>query len=120
MLKRGKDLEKLCIVLAGYKEFLYDSVFQRIECFATEDIDVCVISSGLFSDALDKLCERNNWTYISTKENNVCLVQNIAVKEHPMAKYIFKLDEDIFITKGYFEKMFQALEYIKKDPITPV
>ncbi len=114
--KRGNNSEKICIILAGYKEYLYAYVFQRIEMFTPSDVDICVVSSGLFSDKLDEICEKNNWTYISTKENNVCLVQNVAIKEHPHAKYIYKLDEDIFITKGFFEKMFEALEQSKKEP----
>ena len=113
VINRSKDSEKLCIVLAGYKEFLYKEVFQRIERFTPKDIDVCIVTSGLYSETIDKMCENNNWSYISTEENNVCLVQNVAIKEFPKAKYIFKLDEDIFITDGYFEKMMNALKRTK-------
>lgn len=116
---RSQSSDKLCIILAGYKEYLYEEVFERIEQFTPEDIDVCIVTSGLFSERVDALCEKNNWTYISTKENNVCLVQNIAIKEHPNAKYIFKLDEDIFITSGFFENMLTALEQSKKGPYNP-
>lgn len=114
VINRSKDSDKLCIVLAGYKEFLYEEVFQRIERFTPEDIDVCVVTSGLYSETINKMCEVNNWSYISTDENNVCLVQNVTIKEFPKAKYIFKLDEDIFVTKGYFEKMMNALEQTKE------
>ncbi len=107
-IDRSKGSDKLCIVLAGYKDYLSDSVFGRIKAFIPADIDVCVITSGLFSDVISKMCEENGWSYLSTKENNVCLVQNIAIKSHPSAKYIFKLDEDIFVTKGFFEKMMEA------------
>ena len=114
--KRSKDSEKLCIILAGYKEFLYDEVFQRIEKYTPRDIDVCVVTSGLYSEFIDTMCEKNDWSYISTEENNICLIQNVAIKEHPKAKYIYKLDEDMFITEGYFEKMMEALEQTKKGP----
>lgn len=112
-INRSTGAEKLCIILAGYKEFLYDAVFERIEKFMSDDIDVCVVTSGLFSKRIDALCEKNGWSYLSTKENNVCLVQNVVIKEHSKAKYIYKLDEDIFITKNFFEKMFDALLYSK-------
>ena len=116
---RSKESDKLCVILAGYKEYLYEDVFKRIETFVPVDIDVCVVTSGLYSDKIDSLCEKNEWTYISTKENNVCLVQNVAIKVHPKAKYIFKLDEDIFITKGFFENMLTALEKAKKGNYNP-
>ena len=108
LIDRSKGSDKLCIVLAGYKGYLSENVFGRIKAYIPSDIDVCVITSGLFSDDISKMCEQNGWSYLSTKENNVCLVQNIAIKSHPAAKYIYKLDEDIFVTKGFFEKMMEA------------
>lgn len=110
-INRSGGKEKLCIVLAGYKEFLYDSVFGRIKAALTDDIDVCVISSGKFSDKLKDLCEKDGWSYLSTKRNNVCLAQNSAIYLHPKAKYIYKIDEDIFVCKDYFKKIFNAYEF---------
>lgn len=106
---RSKNRKKLCIVLSGYKPFLYETVFGRLAKYMEDDIDVCVITSGLFSTDIDKICAENNWSYLSTKQNHVGLVQNVAISLHPSAEYIFKLDEDIFITKGYFSKMFNML-----------
>jgi hypothetical protein len=116
---RSAGKEKLCIVLAGYKEFLYPAVFGRIKAYMEEDIDVCVVTSGLFSEKVDALCKENNWSYLSTKNNNVALVQNVAISLHPNAKYIYKLDEDIFITKGYFSNMMRAFEHAKTGEYTP-
>lgn len=108
---RSKNQEKMCMVLAGYKEFAYSAVFGRLKRYIGEDIDVCIITSGKWSDKIADMCEENGWSYLSTKENDVSLVQNVAILKHPCAKYIFKLDEDIFITESYFEKMFAA--YLK-------
>ncbi len=108
---RSNGANKLLVVLAGYKEFAYPAVFGRIKAFLPKDIDVCIISSGIFSPTLDKLCEENHWSYLSTKQNNVCLVQNAAINLHPNAKLIFKLDEDIFITENYFQNMCAAYEH---------
>lgn len=102
---RRKSRKKLCIVLAGYKDFLFKPVFTRIERYIQEDIDVCVVSSGLYSDVLADLCRKNDWSYLSTKENDVSLVQNIAIYLHPNAEYIYKLDEDVFIPKDFFQRM---------------
>jgi hypothetical protein len=118
-LDRSKGCDTVCIILAGYKEFLYPSVFERIEQNLNDHIDVCVISSGLYSDILDKLCEKNQWSYLSTKENNVCLVQNVAIKLHPKAKYIFKLDEDIFLTNHFFENMMRAYKHAQEAEYNP-
>ncbi len=125
---RSKNCERLCIVLAGYKNYLYKDVFERLIKYAPSDMDICVITSGLFSEEIDALCETNDWTYLSTKENNVCLVQNIAIKMHSKAKYIYKLDEDIFITEGYFDRLLEAYKEANRSdykvgviaPILPV
>ena len=107
-VNRASNYESLLIILAGYKSFLYPCVFERIKRYTPHNVDVCIISSGKFSSELDELCKKNNWSYLSTKENNVSLVQNVAISLHPKARYIYKLDEDIFITKGYFDKLKQA------------
>lgn len=105
---RSKGSDRLCIVLAGYKEYLYPAVMGRLKKYAPQDMDVCIMTSGLFSESISKLCEDNDWSYLSTKKNNVSLVQNIAFSLYPKAEYLFKLDEDIFITEGYFENMMRA------------
>lgn len=100
---RKKDYSKLCIIIAGYKPFLYEAVFGRIKKYIPKDIDVCVVSSGVYDNKLSDISKENNWSYLSTKKNCVSLVQNIAIKLFKNAQYIYKLDEDIFITENYFE-----------------
>ena len=102
---RSKDSDTLCIVLAGYKEILWDTVFDRIKKFVSDDIDVCIVSSGLYSEKLNNIAKENNWSYISTKKNSVTLAQNMVLKLFPNAEYIYKLDEDIFVTKNFFETL---------------
>lgn len=116
---RSLGREKMCIILAGYKSFLYDDVFSRIIKFAPSDIDICVVSSGVFSDTLSKICDENNWSYLSITENNVGLAQNVAINLHPNARYIYKLDEDIFITESYFENLFEAFNRAKISDYNP-
>ena len=116
---RSKGSEKLCVILAGYKPFLYNSVFPRIETNLSPDIDVCVVSSGVFSNELNEMCKKNGWSYLSTKENDVSLVQNVAINIHPNAKYIYKLDEDIFITEGYFQRLYDAYNRAKAGDYNP-
>lgn len=102
---RKKDYSKLCIIIAGYKPFLYDAVFGRIIKFIPKDIDVCIVSSGKYDEKLSKIAEQNEWSYLSTKRNCVSLVQNIGINMFPKAEYIYKLDEDIFLTENYFDTL---------------
>lgn len=114
-VNRSKNSDDLCIILAGYKEFLWKYVFVRIEKFIPKEIDVCIVSPGMFNEKLAKLCEKNNWSYLSVEENKVTLAQNIAIHLHENAKYIYKLDEDMFITKGFFENLKETYLKIKKE-----
>ncbi len=107
-INRSAGSDKICIVLAGYKNYLIPSVMGRIKRFAPKDVDICIITSGKWSEEINELCERNQWSYLSTKRNNVALAQNMAIDLHKKADYIYKLDEDIFITEGYFERMLEA------------
>lgn len=116
---RSHGFTCLCIVLAGYKEYTYSDVLGRIKKYQKDDMDVCVVSSGVSSEQLDIICARNGWSYLSTKENHVGLVQNVAIAKHPKAKYIFKLDEDIFITENYFDNMLKAYEHAQEGNYVP-
>lgn len=102
---RSKNKDAVCMILAGYKEFTWDIIFDRINEFSEEDMDICIVSSGLYSERLSEIAKINGWSYLSTKRNSVTLAQNMAVKLFPNAKYIFKLDEDIFITKNFFKTL---------------
>lgn len=115
-IDRSKGSDKLCIVLAGYKNFLIPAVMGRLEKYVPEDMDVCLITSGKWSEEIKELCDKNKWSYLSTRRNNVSLAQNVAIDLHKSAEYIFKLDEDIFVTEGYFERMLKA--YKSCDKIT--
>lgn len=103
--ERKKDREDLLVVLAGYKEFVWESVFQRLKAFAPLEMDVCIVTSGLENAWLKNLCEKNQWSYLSTSRNNVSMAVNTAIWKHPQAKYIYKMDEDMFLTEGVFERL---------------
>lgn len=118
-INRSNNSEYLCIVLAGYKEFFYPAFFGRLKKFMDSRLDVCIITSGKYSKEIEGIAEKNEWSYLSTEENNVALVQNVAINLHKKAKYIFKLDEDILITENYFDHMLQMYEYAKKSDYYP-
>lgn len=105
---------KLCYILSGYKPYLWDDVFERIRLFQPRDMEVCVASSGKYCVELSDLCKKNGWVYLSTKLNHICVLSNIIMREFPKAEYIFKLDEDIYLPKGYFDDMIEAYDVIEK------
>ncbi|MBS5958076.1 MAG: hypothetical protein KIC73_14325 [Clostridiales bacterium] len=102
---RSKKSKDLLVILSGYKDFVWESVFPRLREYAPNDMDVCVVTSGLKNERLKEMCSRYNWSYMSTVQNHVSLVVNLAIQLHPEAKYIYKIDEDIFVTEGVFETL---------------
>lgn len=114
-LNNSNGHEKVCLILAGYKQFAWEIVFKRIKKYCPEDIDVCIVSSGVYSEELKQYAEKYSWSYISMKRNCVTLALNSAIKQFPKATKLFKLDEDIFITEGFFETLPVIHELSKKD-----
>lgn len=112
-----KGHKKMLYVLSGYKPFLWDDIFERIKKLQLDDMDVCIGSSGKYCAELSALCKENDWVYVSTKLNNICVLTNIIIRLFDKAEYIFKLDEDIYISNGYFEDMFNA--YLSIEAETP-
>ncbi len=111
---RSKGKKYLCYILAGYEPKIWDSTLARIEAFQNEDVDYCLVSSGIYSAVLEEVARRNGWSYLYTEENQVCHIQNLAIELHPKANYIFKMDEDIFIGKSFFSQMIQEFHKIEK------
>lgn len=109
-IDRSKGCDKLCIMLAGYKEPLWNDVFARLKAFLPGDIDVCIMTSGLENQALMDIAEENDWSYLSTEKNHLSLIQNRAIELHPKAQWIYKLDEDMFLTKGFFEVLLETYQ----------
>jgi hypothetical protein len=114
-LNNAKGSSSACFILAGYKPFTWEIVFKRLKKFCPENIDVCIVSSGVYSPELDSYAKKNNWSYLATKRNCVTLALNTAIKAFPKAENIFKLDEDIFLTEGFFDELPRAYEEASRD-----
>ena len=110
-----KNNKNLLIVLAGYKKELWNNVFKRLEKYVSKNIDVCLVSSGIYSDFLNNLAQKNKWSYLSIKRNNINLAQNTAINLFPKAQNIIKMDEDIFLTQGTLQNLIYDFEKIKKE-----
>ena len=114
-LNNSHGSETACFVLAGYKQFTWEIVFKRVHAFCPKGIDVCIVSSGVYSDELKTYAERYGWSYIAMKRNCVTLALNSAINLFPCAQKVFKLDEDIFVTDGFFTELPRVHEEAKKD-----
>lgn len=112
---RSKQAENMVVVLAGYKPLVYESVFLRLKKYVPSDFDVVVVTSGKVVGELKDICARYNWSYASTQRNNVSLALNLAILLFPQCKKIWKIDEDIFVTKGCFEAMAKTYNYIEQN-----
>lgn len=120
---RQKGSEHLLIVLAGYQPYYFDAVFERVrknEILFGEEIDICVCDSNGSMESkqtLRDLCSRYGWSFLYLKKNRVTQVQNTAIKLHPNAGWIYKMDEDIILCDNYFSLMKKA--YLKADDELP-
>ncbi len=100
---RRKGKSHLLLVLAGYKAENWNEVFGRISKYVPACYDVCILSSGLRSEVLDRYCQENGWSYLSTKANKISSIQNLAIYLHREAEWVAKMDEDIYLTEGTLE-----------------
>lgn len=99
---RSRDSKTLVIILAGYKSYVWKDVFERIHMFAPDAADICIVSSGVYSTELSGIAEKYKWSYLSLRRNNVCVALNMGIVKFPCAEWIYKIDEDIFITENFF------------------
>lgn len=120
---RKQNSENLLLVVAGYQPYYWEEVFNRIQYSASlfeEDIDICVCipmgKSGLKSD-LQKRCSDLGWSCLYIKKDLLSQVQNVAIRLHPKADFIFKIDEDILLCENYFTRLKNA--YINAERKTP-
>lgn len=114
-INRSKGAENLLIVLAGYKPFVWNSVFGRIKAYVPQNFDIVLVSSGKYDTYLVDLCQINGWSYVSIEKNNVSMALNIGISLFSKAKYIWKMDEDIIVTEGCFEEMEKAYQYVANE-----
>jgi len=112
--KRSKGQRGLCYVLAGFKNSLWNIVFERLSLYVPKDMDVCIISGGVYSKELSMIAEKNNWSYLSSKEKGIGRIQNVVINLHPEAEMIYKMDEDMLVTKGCFEELKKTYELASK------
>ncbi|MBC2606720.1 hypothetical protein [Pelagicoccus albus] len=103
---RIQGADKVMIIVAGYKPDLWEMTIPRmIRAVKDAKIDVCIVQpkANENSPKLIEIAEMNSWSYLCTEENKLSLAQNIAIDLHKDAKYIYKVDEDIFLPQGFVD-----------------
>jgi hypothetical protein len=102
---RSRGRERLLTILAGHKPYLWPWTLDRIINAVPPDLDVCIVTPGVLQNPLREMAAENGWSYLSTQHGQVSVAQNRALAHHPSARLIYKIDEDIFISSGFFEAM---------------
>lgn len=108
---RALGSDTLIIILVGYKDYLWPSTLERVFNYNAVGADVCLVSSGVYSHDLDVVSQRNGWSYLYVKRNSPGVALNKAISLHPGADFIYKIDEDIFISSGFFEGLRAGYEH---------
>ena len=112
-----RDADSLVVILAGYKPAIWPLVLRRIAKYAPKDHAVCVVTAGKSEPRLAAFCTRQGWCYVSVKKNKTGLALNKAIALHPKARWIYKLDEDIFIPAGFFQGLRRGYDRILKEGV---
>ncbi len=105
---RSTGANKLLLVVAGHKPGLWPLIFPRIHRFLPCGWDVCLCVPGVHSPELARQAQLFNWSILKTEANQLAIAQNLAIREHPSASFIVKIDEDIFLTAGCLDGLEKA------------
>lgn len=112
---RSTGAASLLVILAGHKPFLWPHTLPRIERALPAGIDVCLVTPGGVVEPLRLWARERSWSYLSNRRGHVSVAQNLAIRSHPGARIIYKLDEDIFVPEGYFEAMAEGHARVAAD-----
>lgn len=112
---RSRQQKALCYILTGYEEELDAYTLPRINAFQAESFDYCLVTSGKYASYVDRIAAENGWSYLWTEQNQVGYIQNLVIELHPEAEYLLKMDEDIFVSRGFFSGMLSGMKKIEDE-----
>ena len=123
-VNRSKGAENLFLILAGFQPEYWDVLLNRVNIVAKqfdEPMDICIcVPSADKEGRLKQIAEQYGWSYLKIKQDLLGRAQNIAIKLHSSASYIFKIDEDIVIPDNYFRSLKNAYLKAKEEFYTPI
>lgn len=102
---RSRGAAEMVLVLAGHKPQLWPHTLARIARAAPPQADVCLVTPGIDRAELRALAAASGWSYLATERGHVSVAQNLAIRAHPHARLIHKIDEDMFVADGFFAAM---------------
>lgn len=117
---RQQGAPSVVVVLIGYKPKLWKPVVARLhralaDASLKNQFDVCLVTPGAQKSEVAAIAAEHGWSYLHTEANRVALAQNLAVKLHPKAGLIYKLDEDIFLPEFFFREMQASYARVKRE-----
>ena len=112
---RGKSSRRLLLIVAGFKKDLWPHTLERIVRQVPATIDVCLVLPGTVVPELEDFASSHSWSLMVTHGNKLALAQNLAIKCHPSAEWIYKLDEDIFIGENYFYGLEECWNQVERE-----
>ena len=118
---RSKGSNNLLLIIAGFQEYYWDAVFERVQRNITQfdesiDVCICVPVGGAQASRLDDYAEQYQWSILRIQRDLLAQVQNTAIDLHTKAKWIYKIDEDIILCDHYFSKMKRTYLKYSSDP----
>ncbi len=102
---RQQGRSELLVLICGYKKELWPYLFHRLDK-ALIPMDVCIVCPGFDEhEQLERMAKDKNWSILLCQKNQVSVAVNLAIKHHPIADRIFKMDEDIMLPQAFFSNM---------------
>lgn len=112
---RSQGHEQLLTILAGHKPYLWPWTLDRIVKAVPQGLDVCIVTPGVLQNPLRELAAAEGWSYLSTQQGHISVAQNLALARHPAARLIHKIDEDMFISNGFFDRMVAGYTAVREE-----
>jgi len=114
-IDRSRGSDRLLMVLAGYKPHLWDITLARLARHVPADVDVCVVAPAVRPPALLDIAERHGWSLLSTRANYLALAQNLAIRAHRAARWVAKVDEDMFVGPGFYDALLDVYRHVQAE-----
>ncbi len=87
------------------------------------DVCICVFNSNEYNCNLKRLKEiahENSWSILFTYEKQESIALETAINLHPVANWIYKIDDNILVPSNYFEQLKLAYKHsVEAMPIYP-
>ena len=118
---RQSGTDSLILLVAGFQEHYWDILMANINQanHGQRDVCVCIPLGGGKEKRLYEIAGRYGWSVLRIKDDLLSQAENTAIRLHPNANIIHKLDEDIVINDFYFDDMEAAFEHRDESEYCP-